>query len=282
MITNGIQSSHTVVVLIFAHKPQLEPYEVIGLQQCFRILGRHPIRLVCPAHLDVSAYTDVVRDLRVDRIPAQWLASYRSYNRLKMLPFLYRRYARFEFLLTYELDAFVFRDELLDWCAEGWDYIGAPWFDGYDKALPHARPVGVGNSGFSLRRIATMLRVSTSLRYRVAPHELVGAWRRREVSLMRLIASLTFRNNFFGAFNDYRGQEDFFWCQIVPSRFGDVRIAPYERARHFAFEANPSRLFRECGEVLPFGCHKWNTYEPAFWKRHVERYGYTVSDGTAS
>ena len=52
---------------------------------------------------------------------------------MKILPFLYERYAAYEFMFTYELDAFVFKDELEKWCEQGWDYIGAPWFDGYNN-----------------------------------------------------------------------------------------------------------------------------------------------------
>ena len=38
--------------------------------------------------------------------------------------------------------------------------------------------------------------------------------------------------------------------------------------------SNPARLFRECGETLPFGCHQWMIYEPEFWKARIEQFGY--------
>ena len=60
--------------------------------------------------MDVSAYRRIAPELIVDFIRPSLLSSYRAYNRLKILPFLYRRYADFEYVLTYELDAFVFRD----------------------------------------------------------------------------------------------------------------------------------------------------------------------------
>ncbi len=55
-----------VVILIFAHKPTLQWYEAIGLEQCFRVLGHHPIRLVCPTGLDVSAYRRITPALDVE------------------------------------------------------------------------------------------------------------------------------------------------------------------------------------------------------------------------
>jgi hypothetical protein len=39
----------------------------------------------------------------------------------------YQAFTDFEFMLIYQLDAFVFRDELADWCRSGYEYIGAPW-----------------------------------------------------------------------------------------------------------------------------------------------------------
>lgn len=268
--------SHQVVVLIFVHKASLEWYEVISLRQCFRILSRYPIRLVCPAAMDTGAYYKVVPELTVDRVPARWLASIEQYNRLKMLPYLYRRYSQFEFMLTYELDAFVFRDELEAWCGQGWDFVGAPWFEGYDKATPDARPCGVGNSGFSLRRTSAMLKVGRTLRYQRKPIELIRDWRDGRAGLKGLVSALTYRNNFFGSLNDYAGQEDKYWCEIVAQRFAGFRVAPYDRARMFSFEVNPSRLFSECDRVLPFGCHKWMQYEPEFWRSHIEEFGYAL------
>ena len=265
-----------VIVLIFAHKSELEWYERIALRQCVHVLERHPIRLVCPEGLDVAAYKRIAPAIEIDFIPSRWLASLRAYNRLKILPWLYRRYADYEFILSYELDAFVFRDELLDWCAKGWDYIGAPWFEGYHRPMPDARPCGVGNSGFSLRRTQAMLRTSRCWRYQQPLREVVAAWLRGECTLKGVAASLTFRNNFFPLFNNYFGQEDFFWCHLVLKRFPWFRLAPFEEAKRFSFEVNPRRLFRECGNVLPFGCHKWMLYDLQFWKSHIQSYGYEV------
>src|SRR5262245_21541072 len=157
--------SEPVIVLIIAYKDKLDWYEEIGLRQCFRVLGNHPISLVCPDGLNVDAHRRIAPKLRVDFIPPHWQSSYKSFFRLKVLPFLYRRYARYEYILFHELDAFVFRDDLARWCASGWDYIGAPWFEGYNKAAADAKPLGAGNGGFCLRRTAAMLRVSRTLRY---------------------------------------------------------------------------------------------------------------------
>jgi hypothetical protein len=272
-----------VVILIFAHKPMLEWYEAISLEQCFRVLDRHPIRLVCPTGLDVSAYRLIAPAVEIDFIPPHWLASRRAYNRLKILPWLYRRYADHEFILTYELDAFVFRDELLDWCDQDWDYIGAPWFEGYYVARPDAVPIGVGNSGLSLRRISTMLRVMHSWKTIRPPIDVFRqsckvphSRRYLNVSageLWRFFNNLIWRNCFHHYLNWFREGEDIFWA-CAGARIDGFRLAPHEVARHFSFEVNPERLFLECGNKLPFGCHKWMEYQPDFWKPIIEGEGY--------
>jgi hypothetical protein len=278
-----------VVILIFTHKPGLEWFEEIALKQCFRVLGRYPIRLVCPAGLDLGAYRKIIPDLEADFIPPKWFSSRLNYNRLKILPLLYRRFAQYQFILTYELDAFVFRDELLDWCAKDFDYIGAPWFVGYDSAKPDAPFLGVGNSGFSLRRTQAVLEVLNTWRFIRQPSDVVGEVASSGRPLVRRLASIAKRlvfNNFHPPFtpantnetNTENIHDDCFWCLQVPKRFPDFKIACIDEAKRFSFEVNPSRVFAECERRLPFGCHKWMTYEPEFWKPHIEQFGYNFPD----
>ncbi|MFC1680373.1 DUF5672 family protein [Pseudomonadota bacterium] len=267
------RKNNSVIVLIFAHKEEPDNDELISLRQCVRVLGHHPMRLVLPSGISAETYLREAPNVVVDPIPANWLASLRDYNRLKIHPFLYRRYREFEFILTYELDAFVFRDELQLWCDRGWDYIGAPWFDGFQNASADSPMIGAGNSGFSLRRIPSMLRVTRSLRWTQRPHQLVQDWKDRPATFRstgRLLKDLCVRNNTFWLFNDYSGPEDMFWGLIVPERFPWFRIAPPEEAMRFSFEVNPRRLYQECDNRLPFGCHKWKTYDPAFWRSFIE------------
>jgi hypothetical protein len=274
-----------VVILIFTHKSALDWHEKISLEQCYRILGKHPIRIVCPNGLDLSEYRAIVPELKADFIPGHWLASLRAYNRLKILPWLYRRYAEFEFMLTYELDAFVFRDELLEWCNQGWDYIGAPWFEGYHLATPDAPLLGVGNSGFSLRRIQAMIGVRNTWRTVRPFMEIMNEIQSSNRSILRksvAIAKWLVYNNFHPPFtpantncvDTFKMHDDCFWCLEVPPRFPNFRVANLDDAKRFAFEANPSRLYGECGAHLPFGCHQWMKFEPEFWRKHIESFGY--------
>jgi hypothetical protein len=57
----------------------------------------------------------------------------------------------YRYVLVYETDAWVFKDELDFFCGKNLDWIGAPWPHQEDK---------VGNSGFSLRKVSKMLELT--------------------------------------------------------------------------------------------------------------------------
>jgi len=88
----------------------------------------------------------------------------------------YKRFLNYKFILIYQLDAFVFNDELAFWCNKDYDYIGAPWSDissrSIFKELRSKLPLRykyyyirklsninkfVGNGGFSLRKVVSRL-----------------------------------------------------------------------------------------------------------------------------
>lgn len=265
------QYEPTVVVLVFTHKPSLDWYEEISLRQCEKVLGgRHPIRLVCPEGLDVGAYLKIAPSLVPEFVPARFLSSIEAYNRFKISSWLYHRFRRYDFILTYELDAFVFRDDLLDWCREGWDYIGAPWFEGWQEATPDSPFIGVGNSGFSLRRTESCLQISRAVHLvqRMFPPRLY-----RSVKFRRLIPYAPLRDLMkLASYTDQH--EDDFWAIQVPQAFSDFRVASYDRACRFSLESKARELLSIGRMELPFGCHAWHCCDPAFWRPHIKAAGY--------
>jgi hypothetical protein len=259
-----------VVTLIFTHKAEPDEYERLSFQQCFKVLGKHPIRLVCPKGMDISRYREMVPGVVPDFIDPKWFKSLRDYNLLKVLPWLYRRYAGYEFMLSYELDAWVFRDELIHWCEQGWDYIGAPWFEAFYECRPDAGVFGVGNSGFSLRRIPSIRRALVSMGMRKLRRVLGDIVKRRE-SFRNSVARLRAWEKFYDPFHGWIVSDDLYWCVEVAPKLSWLRIAPYEAARRFSFEANAPRLYAENGQNLPFGCHKYLHLTSEWWKRFIPR-----------
>jgi len=266
------QYEPTVIVLVFTHKPQLDWYEEISLRQCEKVLGgRHPIRLVCPEGLDVGAYLKFAPSLVPEFVPPRFLASIEAYNHFKISSWLYRRFQRFDFILTYELDAFVFRDELLDWCREGWDYIGAPWFEGWQEATPDSPFIGVGNSGFSLRRTKSCLQISKAIEWiqRLLPRRLYHSEKFRALIPNSRLTHLMK----LAGYTDQH--EDDFWAGFVPKAYPDFKIAPLEKAKLFSLEANARQILASGKAKLPFGCHAWHSCDSEFWRPWIVAEGHT-------
>jgi hypothetical protein len=277
-----------VVILVLVHKPTMTPDEALSFEQCLSILGAHDIVLVCPSGMEVSAYRKFSTWINFYKIDPWWQNTYDNFNRLKISPLLYWKFRRYDYILFYELDAFVFRDELDMWCQAGYDYIGAPWFHGFNTSSNESLFLGVGNGGFSLRRTRAALRVLRSFSYIRKPRELL----RRPVDfpkvspdvlarqppipkwrfgyLMAAAArNLAFGNNTFYLLNDFSGHEDLFWGLIAPKNFSWFKVAPVDEARRFSFECNPRKLFELNENQLPFGCHAWQKYDPEFWALYI-------------
>lgn len=267
------------VIVVFTHKPTLEWYERISLDRCRKVFSEnHDVILACPKDLCVDEHLNIFPGLRIQYFPRENFQTIQAYNRLKYTLEFYKLFSMYQFLLTYELDAFVFRDELIDWCEQRWDFIGAPIFKGYYDAEPSAPVHCVGNSGFSLRNIPECVKILSS-RIRLAnPFSVIAPYRVNKISLR--YASKTFLRlwlkpkRFTHAHEHLNINEDLFWCRNVPQRFPKYKIADSKTAARFSFDGSPSRLFRESNNQLPFGCHKWMDIEPEFWRPIIESYGY--------
>lgn len=260
------------IILIIAHKQHLTETEKASLLQCYKVLGKYPIRFICPKGLDVNEYKALRPDAQFEFIDPKWQASYVMFGRLKVVPFLYRKFSNYKYILFYELDAWVFRDELEYWCNKNYDYIGAPWVEGWKNAASNAPILGVGNGGFSLRKVKSHLKVLHSFAY-IKPVSQLWQECKKERGIRRflnLLLNLTLKNNTFISFNNYYLHEDVFWGMIASSRFSWFKTAPVTEALRFSVEAQPERFIKSV-EDLPFGCHAWPKTNPSFWKQYIHQ-----------
>jgi hypothetical protein len=138
-------------------------------------------------------------------------------------------------MLIYQLDAFVFEDSLLAWCAKGYDYIGAPKMRKHHISGRFSCQPVLFNGGLSLRKVKPLLRY---------------------IRLYQLF------------FNEWLANEDamfsFAQRRVYPFRFL-LNLPDWKEALAFSIEQNPQTGYKILGK-LPFGCHAWERYEPSFWK----------------
>jgi hypothetical protein len=265
---------YKVCIVIPVHNANPSAFELISYKQCCSVLEKHAIFIIAPEGLDLKRYKGISENPQTIYVPAFWQNSLMNYNKLKLSNFFYSLFQDYEFLLTYELDAFVFRDELYNWCSDKFDYIGAPWFEGYDK--PTDKLIGVGNSGFSLRRISVMKKLLKKFYYKDPVKYQVG----NKVKLKALLQSPYYwaRNQFGENFTIQNAgfvHEDLVLAQMA-RRFPAFKIASIDEASRFSFEANPSLLYRRNNNQLPMGCHAWWKYDFNFWKPHIEAFGHNL------
>ena len=266
-------------VLIPIYKESLTKDELISLRQCISVLAKHQLIIVCPESLKLDCYLGSYSGFKVEPFHDDFFKSIDGYNKLLMSKQFYKRFLDYEYILIYQLDAFVFRDELEYWCSLNFDYIGSPWFD--NTAIPIKDQVlyGVGNGGFSLRKVKSHY---TALNFYWVHFFLKSLYESRTQYLLLKKNSFSSFLHLFGAYfsrifsipskklRQIKLNEDKYWCLVVPKLNHKFRLAPIELGIKFAFEENPRILYEMNNQQLPFGCHAWNKCGQDFWKEFIQ------------
>src|ERR1700748_1673724 len=127
-----ITGAKKAAVIIPFYRDSISAYEAIAVEQCFKVLGGHPIIAIKPNHLTLPQAVQGYPFRDVVSFDDNFFKDIEGYNALMLSPDFYREFLAYEFMLIYQLDAFVFEDKLDCWCAQGYDYIGAPWLPDID------------------------------------------------------------------------------------------------------------------------------------------------------
>ena len=243
---------NSVIICIPIYKSVLSDTEKISLVQLNRVLGNYPRCFVAPESLHFD-YGQDGENISVERFPDYYFKNIKGYSNLLLDVKFYRRFAAYEYMLIYQLDAFVFKDELEHFCNMGYDYIGAPI--ARFNALWHAMGARVGNGGFSLRRISAAVRM-------------LEQW-------FSISTEHPLQNLFWQA-------EDLFWGYCGVMAEFDFNIPSVEVALNFAVQDNVGHAFQKMDRGWrPFGCHAWCKNNRSFWQPHIEKYGYIMSEADA-
>lgn len=254
----------SAAVVLIVYSPTPSPAEAASFAQALRVLGGHPLRLVCPESLPLGVYQTLCDEagvhVLVERFADAFFTSVDSYNSLMLSLEFYDRFLEFEYILLYQLDAWVFTDELAAWCARGYNYVGAPWFNDAGVMLPYA-----GNGGFCLRSPKAcrnllsgpvIERWNYSFFFQQCP-TLYESYRHfRDMAHFRRVPRHYVQH--------YIYYEDMLFARFLQlTTHGGT--APPQQAMYFSFECFPEKLYAQTGQ-LPFGCHAFARYNPQFWK----------------
>ena len=253
---------HKVKVVVPVYKEKLGNMELLSLKNNVSVLKRYPVVILAPHGLDLSDTLQHVPECETLYVSKEWLGAngIAGYNNMMLSTSFYKLFDDCEYILICQTDAWIFRDELEEWCNGGYDYIGAPW----PKRKVYSLPVisqflwlrkkllskegkimrqdyfnKVGNGGLSLRKISSFIEAGNKYKDRAD----------------------IFKQNRGMLFN-----EDWFWA-LVPKEF---KYPSFEKALGFSFDTHPQLCLSLNKGKLPFGCHGWykkRNYN--FWRNYI-------------
>lgn len=231
-----------VVVVVPIYKSNFSNNELISILQTRKILNKYDIVLVSPDKLRGSDFAERYQTVFFED---RYFENTITYSDFLLSDDFYRCFKNYEYMLICQLDAFVFSDKLAKWCEKGYDYIGAP--------LPAVGDFyaeigsGVGNGGFSLRKIKSCIRV---LQYKdkILRDHPVG-WMMQQA-------------------------EDLFFSYCGADSDIDFRTPDSKEAIQFSTQDDLYDVFSEHDRCLPFGTHAWDRLNYSHWKPYIESFGY--------
>lgn len=235
-------------IVIPVYKAELSLTETVALRQLRKVLGAYPIYFIHPESLPVD-YGELGEGIDTEAFDEVYFQSVRGYSVLMLSAEFYDRFAGFEYVLIYQLDAFVFSDRLAEFCQMGYDYIGAP----VRRLTPlwHAIGARVGNGGFSLRRVASC-------------RKMIPVWEKLWTD------NHPWREELLEC-------EDAFWGYCGKNQALDFSVPDVKTALEFAVQENIQHTYpRMLAGWRPFGAHGWNKMDAVFWERILAREGYPL------
>ena len=272
-----------VKVIIPVYKNYLSSEEQHSLRQCCCVLKKYQLAIVTYPECNLTIYEKILTtensNYSIEFFDRSYFDNVQSYNRLLFNFNFYLRFSAFEYILIYQLDGFVFKDELTEWCTKGFDYIGAPWFAKYKSYEDGCPLYKVGNGGVSLRKVSTFMKLfEETMPLSIYPFYIKNIRKKGFIKMslktLRMFFSLIFSKKTVGyyldSYTDSRINEDCFWADGLSKTKLSLTVPSVNEAAHFCFEKSPNYLFDITGGKLPFACHAYEKYEyKSFWGKYI-------------
>ncbi|MDR3000284.1 MAG: hypothetical protein LBU89_03375 [Fibromonadaceae bacterium] len=244
--------SCSITIPIYKSKPDY--VEVASFKQAVKILNKYPFILLCPENLNVSIYEKILKHSNINYqfrfLDKKWFKGRNTYSSLFFQDFFYDLLET-KFFLIYQLDAWVFRDELEYWCKKNYAFIGAPVFlsGGFYPFL---------NGGLSLRRVSKMKLAIKLLKYSIDVNMICGKF-----------SFFEYKQIFEKKEWQKMPAEDHYFSFFASRFLDNYKIPKFEDSIKFSIESENDKLFNLNKKQLPFGVHAFERMEPWFWQKFV-------------
>lgn len=233
---------NTCVIVVPVYNEVPNELEKLSLKQLDIIVKDDiEICLVGPNRINFSSYVELFNNNKPKHanFDDKYFESNKSYSQLCLSYDFYKRFDDYEYMLIYQTDCWIFRNEIKKFCEMGYDYIGGPIYSpgsrwpGFKNSM---RPV-VGNGGLSLRKISMMLKLTDPNGY--------------------------LYNKYKDEWNsvDY---EDMFICDVLAHDIY-INIPDYRIAEQFSIDTLP----RHMNKLNPMGVHRvFALYQ--YWNKRID------------
>lgn len=158
-------------IVIPMYKEKLDCTEILSLKRLHKIIYEDecptggedyryweetPVFLVIPKGLNIDEYKKIYPTIKVKEFDKKCFESINNLSRLMFEYDFYKQFSRYDYMLIYQLDGYIFKNDIQSWCDKGYDYIGGPIFSensGWKDNNDTVWSPKVGNGGISLRKI---------------------------------------------------------------------------------------------------------------------------------
>ena len=229
------------IIIVPVYNDYPNKLEKLSLKQLDNIINNEiDICLVGPNNINYGEYVDMFKN----NIPTcmnfnnEYFESNKSYSQLCINYEFYTAFDDYEYMMIYQTDCWIFRNDIIKYCDMGYDYIGGPIYSpgsrwpGFKNSM---RPI-VGNGGLSLRKISTMKKLTDPNGYSYNKHK--DEW-------------------------DSVEYEDMFICDVLAHDIY-INIPDYRIAEQFAIDTLPMHI----NKLNPMGAHRVFALHN-YWKQRI-------------
>ena len=233
-------------IVVPIYHEDIYDYEEISLKRLHDIIydKGYDVFFIYPNGLNIDKYLELYNTANLISMDNDFFTDIHSYSQLMLNYNFYNMFSMYQYMLIYQTDSYLFKDEIEEWCNKGYDYIGAPIISSlkiWEQDNVNDWTPKVGNGGLSLRRIAIFKDITN-------PN---GSFYK----------SLNINPDLL---NDVI-HEDVYFCTFVP-KYYIMNIPNWLEAAYFSLSLNPIEIYNII-DNQPMGCHNFNLYKD-FWKEH--------------
>ncbi len=258
----------SVVIPTYKEVTKLQDYERALIDRVSKVFKEYTLYFVLPERL-LSEYKSF-ENFKIISFKDWYFTDKNTYSKLLTSINFYEHFSDFDYMQIIQLDCWVFENRLSYFTNLSYDYIGAPWMLNGFEGKPKKQLWKVGNGGFSLRKIATFIKILNTIKCK--PVGKLPVFKEFNNNIFQWFKNKGFRNNLRHYLKKAPG-EDIFWSIYIPNIFcnDEFKISDPITASFYSYEVFPEFLYNEItNRQLPMGCHNWMNNDSSFWKKYIQ------------